>query len=356
MLKFIVRRHLLDDPGAPGRHLPDVHDDAADRRATRSATRSARCPPAVQANLERKFHLDEPWYKQYAYYVKGVFTLDFGPSLVLRGRRRERHRQGALPEVDRARRLRVPLRDLVGVPLGMIAALKQNTWVDYTAMFFSNIFHAVPSFLLATLLIYFIALKGGRVTDERLVDRGSTRSCRRSRSDSRRWRSSPGSCAERCSRRCSRTTSGPRGQGPSLPARRRAARAAQLADPGDHGGRPAARLHHHGLVRDRADLQHPRHRRLLRHRGERARLLGRDGPDRPALRDHHHRQPRRRHPLRHPRSRARGTRAPDGRATPPTSATKGSSSRALWPRPVGRSARRTSGRTPGVATCGTGER
>ena len=49
------------------------------------------------------------------------------------------------------------------MPLGIVAALKQNTWVDYTAMFFSNIFHAVPSFLLATLLIYFIALKGGLV-------------------------------------------------------------------------------------------------------------------------------------------------------------------------------------------------
>ena len=48
---------------------------------------------------------------------------------------------------------------VVGVPLGMIAALRQNTWVDYTAMFFSNIFHALPSFLVATLMIYFIALK-----------------------------------------------------------------------------------------------------------------------------------------------------------------------------------------------------
>jgi ABC-type dipeptide/oligopeptide/nickel transport system permease component len=43
-------------------------------------------PAAVQANLERKFHIDQPWYVQYAYYVKGVFTLDLGPSLVVRGR------------------------------------------------------------------------------------------------------------------------------------------------------------------------------------------------------------------------------------------------------------------------------
>ena len=42
-------------------------------------------PAAVQRNLERKFDLDQPWWQQYLYYVKGVATLDFGPSLVLRG-------------------------------------------------------------------------------------------------------------------------------------------------------------------------------------------------------------------------------------------------------------------------------
>jgi ABC-type dipeptide/oligopeptide/nickel transport system permease component len=51
----------------------------------------------------------------------------------------------------------------VGVPLGIVAALKHNTPVDYAAMFFSNIFHALPSFLLATLMIYFFALKWGDI-------------------------------------------------------------------------------------------------------------------------------------------------------------------------------------------------
>ena len=41
----------------------------------------------------------------------------------------------------------------------MIAALRANSWVDYTAMFFSNVGFAVPSFLVATLLIYFFALE-----------------------------------------------------------------------------------------------------------------------------------------------------------------------------------------------------
>ena len=41
-------------------------------------------PEAIQANLEKKFNLDKPWYQQYAYYVKNVATLDFGPSMAQR--------------------------------------------------------------------------------------------------------------------------------------------------------------------------------------------------------------------------------------------------------------------------------
>jgi oligopeptide transport system permease protein len=118
-------------------------------------------PEAVQANLERKFHVNDPWWKQYAFYVKGVFTLDFGPSLVLRGRSVNDIIKEHFPKSIELGVYAFLFAIFVGVPLGIVAALKQNTWVDYSAMFFSNIFHAVPSFLLATLLIYFIALKGG---------------------------------------------------------------------------------------------------------------------------------------------------------------------------------------------------
>ena len=118
-------------------------------------------PEAVQANLERKFNLDRPWYVQYAFYVKGVFTLDFGPSLVLRGRDVNDIIKEHFPKSIELGFYAFVFAIFVGVPLGIAAALKHNTWVDYSAMFFSNIFHAVPSFLLATLLIYFIALKWG---------------------------------------------------------------------------------------------------------------------------------------------------------------------------------------------------
>jgi ABC-type dipeptide/oligopeptide/nickel transport system permease component len=46
-------------------------------------------PASIQRNLDRKYHLDQPWYMQYLYYVEGVFKFDLGPSLVQRKRRLE---------------------------------------------------------------------------------------------------------------------------------------------------------------------------------------------------------------------------------------------------------------------------
>ena len=121
-------------------------------------------PEAVQRNLERKFNLDKPWYLQYAYYVKGVFTFDLGPSLVIRGREVNDIVKTHFPKSFELGLYAFLFGLVFGVPLGMIAALRHNKLPDYAAMFFSNVGHAVPSFLVATLLIYFLALQWGDVT------------------------------------------------------------------------------------------------------------------------------------------------------------------------------------------------
>ena len=118
-------------------------------------------PAAVQQNLERKFNLDKPWYMQYLYYVKGVVTFDLGPSLVVRGRDVDDIVVTHFPKSIELGVYAFLFAIIFGVPLGVIAALRHNTAADYSAMIFSNIFHAVPSFLIATLLIYFVALKAG---------------------------------------------------------------------------------------------------------------------------------------------------------------------------------------------------
>jgi ABC-type dipeptide/oligopeptide/nickel transport system permease component len=118
-------------------------------------------PPEIQRNLERKFHLDQPWYVQYALYVKGVFTFDLGPSLTLRDRTVNDIIKEHFPKSLELGLLAFTWAVLVGLPMGIIAALRQNSKYDYTLMFISNVGYAVPSFLVATLLIYYVSLKAG---------------------------------------------------------------------------------------------------------------------------------------------------------------------------------------------------
>ena len=118
-------------------------------------------PESIQRNLERKFHLDEPWYIQYVQYVKNVFTFDLGPSMVLRGRSVNDIVLEQFPRSIQLGGLAMLFAIVVGVPLGAVAALKQNSAADYSAMVVSTVGFAVPSFLVATLLIYFVSLRWG---------------------------------------------------------------------------------------------------------------------------------------------------------------------------------------------------
>jgi len=116
-------------------------------------------PEAIQNNLERKFGLNKPWYEQYYLYVKGVATFDFGPSLVLRNRDVNDIVKEHFPRSLELGGLAFLFALVFGIALGAVSALKANSVVDYAAMFFSNVGFAVPSFLVATLLIYFFALQ-----------------------------------------------------------------------------------------------------------------------------------------------------------------------------------------------------
>ena len=116
-------------------------------------------PPQVQANLERKFNLDKPAYMQYLLYVKGVATLDLGPSLILRDRSVTDIIKEHFPRSLKLGILAFLWAIIFGIPAGILAALRPNTLYDYALMFFSNIGFALPSFFIATLLIYYFALK-----------------------------------------------------------------------------------------------------------------------------------------------------------------------------------------------------
>jgi oligopeptide transport system permease protein len=160
MLKFVIRRVLWTIPII----LLVIFMTFWMMRAIKGSPfrRSERAvPAAVMANLNRKFGLDRPWYVQYARYVRDVATLDLGPSLVLRDQSVNDIVRQHFPVSAELGGLAMLLAILVGVPLGIIAALRANKLSDYLAMLFANLGFAIPSFLVATLLIYFFAAQLG---------------------------------------------------------------------------------------------------------------------------------------------------------------------------------------------------
>ena len=116
-------------------------------------------PPAIQANLEEKFNLGKPWYAQYAYYVRDVATFNLGPSLVLRNRTVNEIVKAHFPHSFKLALLAIAWGLVIGLPAGIASALRPNSVFDYAAMLFSNIGFALPNFLVATVLIYYVALQ-----------------------------------------------------------------------------------------------------------------------------------------------------------------------------------------------------
>jgi len=160
MLKFVIRRFLWTIPII----LLVIFMTFWMMRAIQGSPfrKSDRAvAPAVMANLNRKFGLDKPWYVQYVKYVENVATFDLGPSLVLRNQSVNDIVEEHFPVSAELGGLAMVLAMLVGVPLGVLAALRANKVTDYVVMFFVNLGFAIPSFLVCTLLIYYFAAQLG---------------------------------------------------------------------------------------------------------------------------------------------------------------------------------------------------
>ena len=122
----------------------------------------------VVANLNAKYSLDKPAWQQYLIYMGNVLHGDLGPSYTYQDRSVTQIILQGLPNTASLGALAALLAILVGVPLGVIAASRQNTAVDYTALAFGTVFASVPSFVLGFLLIIVFAVIVAHVTPLRL--------------------------------------------------------------------------------------------------------------------------------------------------------------------------------------------
>jgi oligopeptide transport system permease protein len=109
-------------------------------------------PPEVQANLEHAYGLNQPIMTQYGRYLAGLAHGDFGPSFKYRDFSvTELIRQG-LPVTFEIGTLAIALALLLGVPLGVFAALRHNHAGDYLSMALAVVGIAVPTFVVLPFL------------------------------------------------------------------------------------------------------------------------------------------------------------------------------------------------------------
>jgi len=114
--------------------------------------------PQVVANLNAKYNLDKPAWQQYLIYMGGVLRGDLGPSYTYQDRSVTQIILGGLPNTASLGILAAAVAIVVGVPLGVLAAMRQNSALDYVALTFGTVFASVPSFVLAFVLIIVLAL------------------------------------------------------------------------------------------------------------------------------------------------------------------------------------------------------
>ena len=109
-------------------------------------------PPEIEANILKAYNLDKPLFEQYIDYVSNVMVLDFGPSYKFKDFTVTELIFSSFPASLQLGLMAILLAVIVGVTLGTIAALRQNSSTDYTVMGFAMTGIAIPNFVMAPIL------------------------------------------------------------------------------------------------------------------------------------------------------------------------------------------------------------
>jgi oligopeptide transport system permease protein len=115
-------------------------------------------PPEIKANLEAAYGLDQPLLVQYGRYLKGLVRGDFGPSFKFKDFSVTELIAQGLPVSLSLGLSAVLLAMLVGIPLGTLAALRQNSPTDHGIMGLAVLGIALPSFVTGPLFALLFGL------------------------------------------------------------------------------------------------------------------------------------------------------------------------------------------------------
>lgn len=118
-----------------------------------------RLPPQVEANLNAKYHLNEPLPLQFVYYAGGLLRGDLGLSFTNPGYSVQQVIGRGIGVTLQLGLMAAVVAVLLGVPLGVLAALRKNSALDYMAMFVAIFGYTTPAFVLGIFLIVIFAVQ-----------------------------------------------------------------------------------------------------------------------------------------------------------------------------------------------------
>jgi ABC-type dipeptide/oligopeptide/nickel transport system permease component len=114
-------------------------------------------PAAVQQQLKHAYGLDKPLWLQYGDYLGKALRGDFGPSYAQRSRTVTDIITTSFPISLKLGLIAMVAAVVIGIPLGVLGALRHNTWLDHVATFVSIIGISTPAYVVASLLILLLA-------------------------------------------------------------------------------------------------------------------------------------------------------------------------------------------------------
>jgi len=115
--------------------------------------------PEIEQALKEKYNLDAPLYEQYFDYMQDLAQGDLGVSYKKKGVTVNDIIAQTFPASAQIGALAVVFILLIGIPLGILSALKQNSAIDYVIMIIATIGVTIPSFVVGTFIIYIFAGK-----------------------------------------------------------------------------------------------------------------------------------------------------------------------------------------------------
>ncbi len=118
-------------------------------------------PPAIMKNLEKKYRLDEPIWKQYAIYINNLLRGDFGPSYKYLNRSANDIVRKTFPISIQLGLAALLISITLGISLGIVSSLSPGNFLDISTAVTSISLVSVPNFVIGAVLIHVFSIKLG---------------------------------------------------------------------------------------------------------------------------------------------------------------------------------------------------